>query len=296
MDFGGFSGDSLAVFTAVSSSAAVAFAALAVAIMVSKPHPFIERLNHMLAAPLALCWLGFMAAATHLGTPANALHAVAGIGRSPLSDEVVAAVAFLFFAGVYWLYSFKIQPNPVISKVLLACSVVSAAALVGFMATAYSVPTVPSWDTWRTPANLVLTALFAGPCLAAATMQAAVFAHTRAQGELPRRVRTVQLALTAASFAFLLAGTVLLFDHAAFLGTVSNNVMTASELVPDYGAYILFHVVCGLAACALQIAAMRMPGESALAAVLHALAAAAILLAALLVRLPFYAAYLPVGF
>ncbi len=296
MDMGGFSGDSLAVFTAVSSSSAVAFACLAAVILMCRTSEFVERLNHLLAAPLALCWLGFMAAATHLGTPANALHAVSGIGRSPLSDEVVAAVAFLFFAGVYWLYSFRVKPNAIVSKVLLACSIVSAAALLGFMATAYSVPTVLSWDTWRTPVNLILTALFAGPCLAAATLQAAVFEESRAGHRIPCRVRSVQIALAVASLVFLLAGTVFLFGHAAFLETVSNNVMTASELVPDYGANILFHVLLGVAACVMQAAALRMPAESRMALVLHVCAAAAILLAALLVRLPFYAAYLSAGF
>lgn len=296
MDMGGFSGDSLAVFTAVSPSAAIAFACLAAAVALCASPSFVERLNHMLAIPLALCWLGFMAAATHLGTPANALHAISGIGRSPLSDEVVAAVAFLFFAGVYWLYSFRIKPHAVVSKALLICSVVSSVVLVGFMATAYSVPTVLSWDTWRTPVNLALTALFAGPCLAAATLQAAVFAHSRAQEEVPRRVRTMQLVFVSMSLAFLLVGTVFLFGHAAFLESVSNNVMTASSLVPDYGANILFHSLLGIAAFAMQLAALRLPAGSRVALALHAGAAAAILLGALLVRLPFYAAYLSAGF
>ena len=62
-----------------------------------------NRVSHAFLVPLGVVWMGFMASATHLGTPANALHAFAGIGRSPLSNEVLCTVVFLFVGGMYWL-------------------------------------------------------------------------------------------------------------------------------------------------------------------------------------------------
>ena len=313
----GFSGDSLALFTALSPSAAVAFACLAFFLFFHKgDERFVERVNRLLAVPLALCWLGFMAAATHLGTPANALHAISGVGRSPLSNEVVAAVAFLFFAGVYWLYMFKIKPVRAVSLALLAASVVSSVALVSFTAVAYSVPTVPSWDTWHSPVNLVLSALFAGPVVAAAVLRLCTFLEsgdaassgktaasgcaassdgTASSGEV-FRTRRWNLGFAFVSFAALLIGTVMLFDHRAFLATVSNDVTSAAALVPDYAANIVIHCLIGVSAYLMQLAAARMDASSKTALALHAGASACALCAVYLIRLPFYASYLSVGF
>ena len=37
-------------------------------------------LAHLLSSPRLMAWVGFIASATHLGTPANALHAIDGLG------------------------------------------------------------------------------------------------------------------------------------------------------------------------------------------------------------------------
>ncbi|WP_442904588.1 DmsC/YnfH family molybdoenzyme membrane anchor subunit [Gordonibacter sp.] len=46
------------------------------------------RIDRMCACPFSVCLVGFIASATHLGTPANALHVFWSIGRSTLSNEV----------------------------------------------------------------------------------------------------------------------------------------------------------------------------------------------------------------
>ena len=84
----GFSGGSLAVFTVLAPAGAVAFAIAAAFLLTHRglPDAVRDRMNHALIAPLVVAWAGFIASATHLGTPANALHAVEGISRSPPSD------------------------------------------------------------------------------------------------------------------------------------------------------------------------------------------------------------------
>ena len=78
---GGFSATSLAVFTALAPAGAVAFACLAAFLLVnrSQSRDWRDMLAHLLFIPLAIAWVGFIASATHLGTPANALHAINGV-------------------------------------------------------------------------------------------------------------------------------------------------------------------------------------------------------------------------
>lgn len=284
---GGFSAESLAVFTAASPAGAVAFACLAAFLLARRGLAFDERLRlgHFLLVPLAVAWAGFIASATHLGTPANALHSIAGIGRSPLSNEVVAAVAFLFFAGIAWMYSYRAKPSVLAFDVLCAASVVSAAGLVALTSLAYAVPTVPSWDTWLAPANLIATALFSGPALAALTLQL-----SRADA------RRWPSALLAVSAAALVVGTALLLAHAGFLATVSNNVTSAASLVPHYGATIAAHALLGALGIAAQAYGRRVSVSHARGAAFSVIGCMLVLVAALLCRLPFYASYLSVGF
>lgn len=163
----GFSGGSLAVFTALAPAGAVAFALTTMYLLAHRDTAAAVRdgMNHALIVSLAVAWAGFIASSTHLGTPANALHAVDGIGRSPLSNEVTAVVAFLFAAGVYWLCTFKLSYSRWFANTLAVASVVACAAMVAMVAFAYSVPTVSSWDTWHAPANLGPAALVGG-CVA----------------------------------------------------------------------------------------------------------------------------------
>lgn len=194
-------------------------------------------LRTFFSSPLAIAWAGFIASATHLGTPANALHAINGLGRSPLSNEVVSAVAFLFFAGMAWMYSYREKPKASVMNGLLAISIVCVIVMLFHTSFAYSIATVPTWDTWLTPANLCATALLSGPALATTVLQAA---RVRA-GKWP-------YALLLIAVAALAAGTVLLVCHMNFLGTVGNNVTLASALVPNYGWLIAAHAalaICG---------------------------------------------------
>lgn len=282
----GFDGASLAVFTALSPAGAIAYLCLAVILLArgSLDDQGRVRLERLLCVPLGVAWVGFIASATHLGTPANALHVIWGIGRSPLSNEVAAAVVFLFTSGVCWMYAFKEHRRARVQKAFLGISAVSALVMVGFTSMAYSIPTVPSWDTWLTPANLWMAACTAGPSLAAFALHAA-----QCRGRVWLR------GCLAVSAAALCVGTVLLFVHMQVLGGISNNVSTAAELVPGYGASAVLHFVLGGAGIAVQFAAARVSSLWRSVA-LSGAGCAMVLVAVLLTRIPFYEAYLSVGF
>lgn len=281
----GFSGGSLAVFTALTPAGAAAFAVTLSFVLLHRglPSAMRERIDHMLMVPLGVAWAGFIVSATHLGTPANALHAAAGIGRSPLSDEVAGVVAFLFAAGVYWLYTFKASVDRRVAASIGAAAIVSCVVMVALMACAYSVPTVPSWDTWHTPVNLCLSAAAGGLALASSLL--------RPYGAVAYRWCRATRIACAASIALAAAA---MWSYASFLQGVANNVACAADGVPSYGAVIVLFVALAGAGFAIQMRFARVEGWKA--AAFDAAGCACVLGAVLMARIPFYQAYLSAGF
>lgn len=198
-----------------------------------------------------------------------------GLGRSPLSNEVVSAVAFLFFAGMAWMYSYREKPKASVMNGLLAISIVCVIVMLFHTSFAYSIATVPTWDTWLTPANLCATALLSGPALATTVLQAA---RVRA-GKWP-------YALLLIAVAALAAGTVLLVCHMNFLGTVGNNVTLASALVPNYGWLIAAHAALAICGLAFQLHGLRLATSRTRGLVFSVIGCAVVIIAALLARFP----------
>ena len=77
----------LVVLTTLAPAGIVAYAALAVWLVASRSPEECNAVSHWLIVPLVFPLLGFVASATHLGTPANALYVLTGIGRSPCSTR-----------------------------------------------------------------------------------------------------------------------------------------------------------------------------------------------------------------
>ena len=139
----GFDELSLALFTTLAPAGTIAFIALALARLLERDHEAAVRIDRLAALPFSVVLVGFIASATHLGTPANALHVFSGVGRSPLSNEVLAAVAFLFLAGSYWMAAFKQHFPDSVAKPWLVLTCAAGAALVACTSLAYAVDTVP---------------------------------------------------------------------------------------------------------------------------------------------------------
>ena len=97
----------LVLFTSIAPAGVVGFIMMAWVAFSTTDKARADAASRHLVIPLTLAITGLIASATHLGTPANALYVISGIGRSPLSNEVVAAVAFLAIGGVYWIASFR---------------------------------------------------------------------------------------------------------------------------------------------------------------------------------------------
>ena len=281
----GFDEISLALFTALAPAGVIAFIALALVRLFERDHEAAVRIDRLIALPFSVALAGIIASATHLGTPANALHVFSGVGRSPLSNEELSAVAFLFLVGSYWMMAFKQRFPDAVAKPWLALACVSGAALVACTSLAYAVDTVPTWDTWYTPANLWFSALLAGPVLGL------LFLHMARIEQ-----RKYGIALVAVSVMALVAGTFALGLHQQSLEGVANNELVASALAPNYGTAITFHALAGALGCICAALSLRRRASRQSALALSGGAALLLLVAVFATRIEFYQLHLTVGF
>lgn len=281
----GFDEFSLAVFTTLAPAGALAFLAVALARLFARNHDAAVRLDRITALPFSVMLVGFIASATHLGTPANALHVFSGVGRSPLSNEVCAAVVFLFLVGSYWMCAFKRRFPDAVARPWLVLASVAGLAFVACTSLAYSVDTVPTWNTLFTPVNLWLSALLAGPTLGLLFLRV-----TRVDA------RRLSAALVVVSVLALVAGTIILYLHHQSLGGIANNELVASALVPDYGSAIIFHTLTGTAGCLCAALSLRRFAGPRTALALTGAASILVLVAVFVTRIEFYQLHLTVGF
>ena len=94
----------LALFTTLAPIGAGAFVALAVAFFTTKfSDEQLRKIDRMTAIPVVALVAGFICAFFHLASPMHAFGVFAGVGASPLSNELLAGVVFAVLAIVYWI-------------------------------------------------------------------------------------------------------------------------------------------------------------------------------------------------
>lgn len=287
----GFNGTTLAIFTSLAPAGMVAFFLLGLyALLREEVEPEgIRALNPWFAVPLTVTWLGFIASATHLGMPSNALYVVTGMGRSPLSNEVAAVVGFLFFSGLFWLYTFRLRYKLVLAKTLLAAAMLFAFAGVGFSSNAYAIGTIPSWDAWYTPANLWLSGLAGGGGLASATLIARSLATP--DHKAPKRWHKAFLATATIA---ILASVAVLYLQVGYLEGLTNNV--GGLVLDDYRNATTRHILECLAGISLEWVALRLFTEPKAQAAVTLAGLLLLGVGILVTRTAFYGVYLSVGF
>lgn len=275
----------LAVFTATAPSGALAYAMLVIfALIAARAPEDLMRLRRYLIIPLGVAMVGFVSSAFQLGTPANALYVFFGAGRSPMSNEVFAAVLFLGLAGINWLACFSDRLPAAVSWAWLLLIAVAAVVCVGMISVVYAAPTIPTWNAPLTPVVLWALALSGSPLLALVTLRAAGFSSFRV-------LNRVLLALSCAALVASCALLLLWFDSVSAL---SNSFVVAARLFPSYGLIVALFVLLGAAGLVLCVRA-----ESASASrpmLFAAVGAGLMLLGILLVRVVFYSMYMTVGF
>lgn len=278
----------LVLFTTLAPSGAAALVLVGLPILAGKVEGAVrEALDKLVVFPLVVAMVGLVASATHLGNPANALYVLAGIGRSPLSNEVACGVAFLALAGFYWLTAFSEHPRQKLRRVLLAAMMAAGVLFVVAIAFAYDADTIVTWHTPYVPLSLGLCALAGGPLLAALTMRLAKCPLVRGAYGLALVVLS-GVAAACAAVTFVLQGML--------LSDVANHMAKAADLVPGYFFAVVVFVLLAFGGAFTAAIALH-KGKSDRWASLPALVGAVLLalVAIFVMRFCFYMSHMTVG-
>lgn len=276
----------LVVFTTLGPAAALAY--LIMLIPFFAPHRACEekaRVRKQLWIPLVLCMCGLISSATHLGNPANALYVLSHVGESPLSNEILAASAFLACAALFWLAGFALRPHKAFDLVVAVLVVVTGAVFIFAVAFAYDVETITTWSHPAVPASIVLSAFAAGPLLATFCL---AFSDSRSTG---LKFERVYLGTSAVASVLWLATQVW---YGIALQGMENALFSATELVGGYWACLGVAAVLLVAGFALSgLHLLRHARVPSLARI--ACAAGCALAAIFIMRFLFYMAHMTVG-
>lgn len=278
----------LVLFTTLAPAGALAYGLMALPLVVWGARMRAQvrrRLDQLLCIPVVVAMVGLVASATHLGNPANALYILAGVGRSPLSNEVVCGAVFLGCAGVFWLTSFSESEGRVnLRRFVVAVISLLGVAFTATIAVAYDVDTILTWSIPLAVASQWLNGLIGGPLLALLGFRLAHFytpKHRWGYGYLG-------IAIAAAA-----ANVIVYIVWGATLPSLGNAITTADALTPSFGIMVaLFAAFCTVAVF-LASKAIACKGETPLW--VPVLSVSSALVGIFIMRFSFYMTHMTVG-
>lgn len=287
----------LALFTTLVPFGAGAFVFIGVLLgfsLIDKNH--VHAVVRSSFAALLCVVLGFIASFCHLKKPLLAYGALCGITHSPLSQEILAGVLFLVTATLFFALSYK----NVTAQTLRFLGVVNAlVALICtiYIAKAYMVPTIASWNTPLVIIQMLGLTFFAGGCFGSFLLQKNLYAGcdkdaADQDSELSSQPRTsypFKLALIGATIGFV-AAWVALLGHHELLRTLQSSYIAGTSLASGLMPWFIGFGVLGGAALILLCTALRTHRRS-----WYVAASIASVAAIFVVRLVFYAIQLSVA-
>ena len=275
----------LALFTTLASVGAGAFIALAVAFFkTSFGEQKARAIDKATLVPTIVVLAGFVAAFFHLANPMNAMNVFAGIGRSPLSNELCVASLFAAAMVVYAVLAVTGKLNEGSRKGFLAVLAVLAVAFAAAMGMAYSLPTVPTWDAPWPVCQMLGYALFGG-----AVMGACVLAFADALDDvLAAGFKNVALGLGVVGLVLAVAGLAMMVSGASGIETA---ITSGAALVGEATGCLAVAVIALVAAFALLFKVLGGGNAKGLAVGAVVLTLVGVLAG----RFVFYILYLSVG-
>lgn len=270
----------LAVFTTLAPIGAAGFVALAMIACATEYADGVEqRANKAALASFVVALVGFGASAFHLANPIAAFGAIAGIGRSPLTNEIVVGGVFMAAALVYVVLA-RAGKLGAANRPFAAVVAVLAVVFCAFVGLAYMVPTVQSWDSVLLPIEVVGYALVGGCTLGMLALAGEADGPAKV-GELLRVAAVAGAAITIAAVA------IQLIALAGASTAVANGAQIASTVAPFAVAGLVL-----IAVAAIELWRGFVRGATCAIAVRAFIET---VVGVFLVRLAFYAMYMSVG-
>lgn len=278
----GFSETPLAVFTTLAPMGAGAFLVLACLIAAAKlDDEALARLDRLSIVPFAVSAVGFIGAFFHLANPLHAFGVFAGIGTSPLSNEVAVGVVFMAAALVYVVLAFTGKLTASSRKAFSLVVGVLALVFMVFCGLAYMMDTIPTWNTPASIVQMLGYGLLGGSAFAALTCGLARI-------EVSQKASVAVIAFVAVGLVLSLVGFGIQITAAA---SIANIWGAAIDLVPAIWGMFAVLAVCGIVALALIVAG----GKKNFPLAFSAAACALVVVGVFLARIGFYGLYMSVA-
>ena len=275
----------LALFTTLAPVGAGAFIALAVAFFTTKfSDEQLKKIDRMTTIPVVVLVAGFICAFFHLASPMHAFGVFAGLGASPLSNELLAGVVFAVLAIVYWIVALAGKLGEGARKGFAAVVAVMAVVFACFTGAAYMMETIASWNTPMVPVAVLGFSLLGGICLGVLVLALSGALEDAAKGGF-------KMAALAVLIVGLVLGVAGLLVQVMSVSGMGNALVDGADLVAAASAPMWIGVVCLVVAAAAAFMALRNTKSTALAAAAPVLAVVGVFAA----RLAFYAVQLSVG-
>ena len=275
----------LALFTTLAPIGAGAFIALAVAFFTTKfSDEQLKKIDRMTTIPVVVLVAGFICAFFHLASPMHAFGVFAGLGASPLSNELLAGVVFAVLAIVYWIVALAGKLGEGARKGFAAVVAVMAIVFACFTGAAYMMETIVSWNTPMVPVAVLGFSLLGGVSLGVLVLALSGALENAAKGGF-------KMAALAVLVVGLVLGVVGLLVQVMSVSGMGNALVDGADLVTAASAPMWIGVVCMVVAAAAAFMALRNSKSTALAVAAPVLAIVGVFAA----RLAFYAVQLSVG-
>ena len=275
----------LALFTTLAPIGAGAFIALAVAFFTTKfSDEQLKKIDRRPTIPVVVLVAGFICAFFHLASPMHAFGVFAGLGASPLSNELLAGVVFAVLAIVYWIVALAGKLGEGARKGFAAVVAVMAVVFACFTGAAYMMETIASWNTPMVPVAVLGFSLLGGVSLGVLVLALSGALADAANGGF-------KMAALAVLVVGLVLGIAGLMVQVMSVSGMGNALVDGADLVAAASAPMWIGVVCMVVAAAAAFMALRNSKSTALAAAAPVLAIVGVFAA----RLAFYAVQLSVG-
>ena len=275
----------LALFTTLAPIGAGAFIALAVAFFTTKfSDEQLKKIDRMTTIPVVVLVAGFICAFFHLASPMHAFGVFAGLGASPLSNELLAGVVFAVLAIVYWIVALAGKLGEGARKGFAAVVAVMAVVFACFTGAAYMMETIASWNTPMVPVAVLGFSLLGGVSLGVLVLALSGALEDAAKGGF-------KMAALAVLVVGLVLGIAGLMVQVMSVSGMGNALVDGADLVAAASAPMWIGVVCMVVAAAAAFMALRNSKSTALAVAAPVLAIVGVFAA----RLAFYAVQLSVG-
>lgn len=275
----------LALFTTLAPIGAGAFIALAMAFFTTKfSDEQLKKIDRMTTIPVVVLVAGFICAFFHLASPMHAFGVFAGLGASPLSNELLAGVVFAVLAIVYWIVALAGKLGEGARKGFAAVVAVMAVVFACFTGAAYMMETIASWNTPMVPVAVLGFSLLGGVSLGVLVLALSGALEDAAKGGF-------KMAAPVVLVVGLVLGVAGLLVQVMSVSGMGNALVDGADLVAAASAPMWIGVVCMVVAAAAAFMALRNSKSTALAAAAPVLAIVGVFAA----RLAFYAVQLSVG-